>query len=862
MFGRLPADTQAMEDHRAHIVRRAASALGAAVLAALVVVAGAPHVHAAGGTFTVNTTVDGADANQGDGRCATASGACSLRAAIQEANQTTSATTITLPAGRYVLDANPPGTFGGVSRALELASSITINGAGSSAVSIVGSVAGNHVLDVENFYSQPVKVTVSGVTISGGTAAFGAGIYTGRDVNFTLTDSVVTGNAGPGSGSGGGGIYAYGQQGFSSTVTLARVTISGNSAGQGGGIVDSYPVTMNISDSAIANNAATGPYAGGVRTNGTMTMTNTTVSGNYAGFGLSSGAPGGGGIYSGNPPAPASQTSSFTMTGGSLANNSLPLNLLSSGGGLLNETSGTAVLSGVTISGNSAFTGGGILNDEGKMTVSQATVKANNAFFGAGLYNNDFYPTNSIAAVALVQRSTISGNTATDYQCPYQLIPAGNLCGAGGGAFNENGDLTFVNSTVAENSAGTFGGGVYNLRVNGGTATVHLTNATVSANYAARDGGGLLENLGSMIVKNSIAADNLSGVGPTDCFLVPGSAITSAGNNISTDGRCGFSLGGDRFGSPQLTPLASNGGSTATMMPISGSPAVGAGDNATCASSLVGNVDQRGVARPVGNVCDIGAVEGETARPATTNAARPSTYLNGVFSFRPDLASGAPTGVAGFGLPTDTPLMCDFDGDGTRSLTVVRVTGTYLTWYHRTSNTSGPAQKVITFGSSTDTPVCGDWDGNGTDTPGVLRNVGGARMWIESNTPDGSGALNVFYFGAAADRPMYGDWDGNGTDTPGIVRPVGGAMLWSYRNSNSSGTTQGEFYFGSNTDRPVVGDWDGNGADSPGVVRVEGANLRWWYRNTIVNGIANGTFLFGSSTALPAVWKGSGVGGL
>src|SRR6266550_1183098 len=45
-----------------------------------------PTAFAAAKTFTVNVTGDGVDANIGDGICATASGNCSLRAAIQEAN--------------------------------------------------------------------------------------------------------------------------------------------------------------------------------------------------------------------------------------------------------------------------------------------------------------------------------------------------------------------------------------------------------------------------------------------------------------------------------------------------------------------------------------------------------------------------------------------------------------------------------------------------------------------------------------------------------------------------------------------------------------------------------------------------------
>jgi hypothetical protein len=55
---------------------------------------------------------------------------------------------------------------------------------------------------------------------------------------------------------------------------------------------------------------------------------------------------------------------------------------------------------------------------------------------------------------------------------------------------------------------------------------------------------------------------------------------------------------------PLLGPLASNGGSTLTMLPLPGSPAINAGTNAGCPA-----YDQRGVKRPQGGTCDIGSVE-------------------------------------------------------------------------------------------------------------------------------------------------------------------------------------------------------------------------------------------------------------
>lgn len=77
---------------------------------------------------------------------------------------------------------------------------------------------------------------------------------------------------------------------------------------------------------------------------------------------------------------------------------------------------------------------------------------------------------------------------------------------------------------------------------------------------------------------------------------------------------CGLTDGvnSDIIGSdPHLGSLANNGGNTETMATLSGSPAIDAGNDDICSNSyyLVNNSDQRGVTRPEGAHCDIGAYE-------------------------------------------------------------------------------------------------------------------------------------------------------------------------------------------------------------------------------------------------------------
>ena len=58
-----------------------------------------------------------------------------------------------------------------------------------------------------------------------------------------------------------------------------------------------------------------------------------------------------------------------------------------------------------------------------------------------------------------------------------------------------------------------------------------------------------------------------------------------------------------------LGPLQDNGGPTQTMALLPGSAAIDAANDAICAAPPVNNLDQRGITRPQGPHCDIGAFE-------------------------------------------------------------------------------------------------------------------------------------------------------------------------------------------------------------------------------------------------------------
>lgn len=237
----------------------------------------------------------------------------------------------------------------------------------------------------------------------------------------------------------------------------------------------------------------------------------------------------------------------------------------------------TASFSGVTIRNGKwlAGAGGGIVNDGGTLTVVDSTISGNTAGFnGGGIFNNAI-------ATLTVTNSTISGNTA----------------GTDGGGISNIGTLTVNNSTFSGNTA-NFGGGIFHQA----GATI-ITNSTIASNSANITGGGIYRNFGTVSLSNTIVANQISGA---NCF----GAITSTGHNLESANTCMFAGTGDLTNTdPLLVALANNGGTTQTMALSASSPAIDAGDNTVCNNPPVSGVDQRGVVRPQGAMCDIGAYE-------------------------------------------------------------------------------------------------------------------------------------------------------------------------------------------------------------------------------------------------------------
>jgi CSLREA domain-containing protein len=295
--------------------------------------------------------------------------------------------------------------------------------------------------------------------------------------------------------------------------------------------------------------------------------------------------------------------------GGILNNGTLTLNdsvvhgNKGSGGGIFNT--GTLTINNSTIRDNDGGTGvGGIYNSFGTLTLNNSTVSGNSAMGVGGI--------RSSAGTMTINSSTIVANTAT------QNIAGGilNDCNGGGAATDRIvATATLINSTVHGNSAATYGGGIVNQSANltgCNGATIILVNTTVSGNTAGGDGGGIIQdpgnnNPGTIILKNSILAGNTGNPG-ANCS----GTISSLGHNIIDDASCALAGVGDRNGrDPMLGPFTKNGGPTETRAPLLGSVAIDAVPLADCtdANAVPIATDQRGVTRPQGAACDIGAVD-------------------------------------------------------------------------------------------------------------------------------------------------------------------------------------------------------------------------------------------------------------
>ncbi len=587
-------------------------------------------------------------------------------------------------------------------------------------------------------------------------------------------------------------------------VTISGLTIAnglnrgadGNPAGEpgfGGGILNDSTGTLNIINSVLSNNAATGGNAqisiggygrGGAiynRSTGTLIITGSTLSGNTAtggnagigdgvgGLGAGKGGYGdGAGLYNestGNVKIMNTTFSGNAAKGGSAINNSGdPGNLGGgSGGGAISNTVGTVTLTNSTLTGNSSALGdtqhagsGGVNCTPGGGGTGLQTGATGGAINnGSGTIN--------------INSCTVSGNSANG---GIQGEPdAGNVITVtgsfGGGISNFTGTLNITNSTVFGNSVstGTLFGTVVGVTSRGGgilngEGIVNLTNSTIFGNSAAGgtasgcatagtgEGGGVdnLTSAGTVNAKDTIISGNnvpADGLGPD----FKGTLISQGWNLIGNSKDATITpTTGDQIGTdampidPLLGPLADNGGPTMTLALLAGSPAIDKGAAATDPiSGMPITTDQRGFPRPVdnpaianatgGNGSDIGAFEAQNAACSTVVT---STNDSGAGSLR-------------------EAVICSNLTPGTQTITFAAgVTGTITLTSGEmvifdSVNIVGPGAGVLTVSGNNASRIFNIAPGNYDVSISGLTIANGLNRGINSATPTngtGGGILN------------------------------------------------------------------------------------------------------------------------
>jgi hypothetical protein len=404
IFGASPAEVEMRNIGPAHLALLAAAMAAAAFL-------GSP-APALGASFTVNAAHDAVDASPGDGVCAGAGGACTLRAAVMETNALARADEISLEPGTYVLsipgldeDSSASGDLD-VTDELVIAAPVIVDGA-PEPTAIIDGAALDRVFDAQS----GAKLTLFGTIVQGGAAKDSLGLGGGvRNAGeLTVQESVVRANSATVSG---GGVANLG------TGTFSRITIRGNNAtANGGGIYNAPSGNATIGLSTVSANSA-GAFGGGVANDGfvdigqsgsgVLTIKQTIISANS---GLS-----GGGI---------NNAGTITVSATTISGNS-GVGIGNAGNDTIPGVRGMADIVDSTISGNS---GDGI---GGGATVTNVTVALNSGHGLSGGFARDMGGKNTLVAY----------NSAGDCEPNFTIRGGNNLDSDGTCGLSDAGDVS------------------------------------------------------------------------------------------------------------------------------------------------------------------------------------------------------------------------------------------------------------------------------------------------------------------------------------------------------------------------------------------------------------------------------------
>jgi len=477
---------------------------------------------------------------------------------------------------------------------------------------------------------------------------------------------------------------------------------------------------------------------------------------------------------------------------------------------ILNIASGTVTISGLTFANGTARGGdaGAIFGgSSGALTLMNSAFSGNSGNYGGAVFTS---------GATTVTNCTFSGNTGEN----------------GGGAITSNAALTVTNSTFSGNSAtapfypnnGGYGGGAI---LNFGIA-VTVTNSTFSGNSTAGWGGAInaygiggstLTANNNIFIGNTVS--NSSRLGGAGIAVVEGTTNASYNlyyQNVDADGTeddcnsCTTNTNAITGIGPNLLPLGYYGGSTETMLPQPGSPAICAGSYANVPSGIT--TDQRGF--PLTNsTCsnggvDVGAVQSDYVQVTTTADAGPGSLRAAIAtaeatSYGGDIYFG--NGVTGTitlasALPTISKNMV-IVGPGAGNLTI---SGNGLYQIFNSSGTMFLSGLTLANGNFTSMTGGGGAIANG----GTLTVIDSIFSGDLSNSGGGGGAIDSG--GTLAVNNCA--FSGNSAGTGGAIEAYGAATITDSTFTGNTGVDGGGAIDNDGTTTVTNSTFSGNSASS------------------------------------------------
>jgi predicted outer membrane repeat protein len=620
-------------------------------------------------------------------------------------------------------------------------------------------------------------------------------------------------------------------------ATLTRVRVVRNKANTGGGL-NSYRARYDVVDSIIESNDAL-PTASAPSTTGV-----------------------GGGIaaQSNNPSSPVRPGAVVNLTRTLVRANTGPY----SGGGIavfgdnFTSTKGTFTMTNSVVADNQAKNqGGGVLINRTNATISGSLIINNSVVGGTVPFGGGI---TAVTNVSLnMTGTTIAGNTAGLY---------------GGGVFVSEGTTFDIGSSRLYGNvsqSGDAGGGIFIAGAGATSGSVHDSIIADNSNYQISDFRCSTVRFDDNTITPSAGQSDVyvSGCGDRYTSIAQLNAKPYASNNNSNPPRFVHFLAAPNAGTRFRLAWSA---ARATSVTIAG---VGTFNSATGSTEVTPGSSRSyslTAAASAGNYSavstSVSIVQGPTPPPPPRRVTegdyesdgkadivifRPS---NGTWYFRQS-SSGFTTG-AGYqwGAIGDIPVPGDYDGDGIGDIAVYRPSAGY--WFFLRSTTGFSTWGTYQWGSTGDVPMPADYDGDGKTDIGIFRPSNGSWYFLKSST--GFTAAEGYAWGAAGDRPVTGDFDGDGRADLGLYRPA--TAHWFILKSSAKYTAWDTIQWGGAGDILVPSDYDGDNRTDLAVYRP--SNNTWYILKSSSGFTTSAAIAWGAANdvPMPGDYDGDGISDL